>query len=123
MTATLAENGAAPAFTLPGSPPVTLASFAGSKLVLYFYPKDDTSGCTKEAIDFNALSKAFAACRHGGPRRLAGLPASHDKFKAKYDLDLRSRPTKRRRCSRPTAYGSRKACMADATWAWSAPPS
>ena len=51
----------APAFALPvdsgGS--VSLQSFKGRKLVLYFYPKDDTSGCTKEAIDFNRLKAEF----------------------------------------------------------------
>lgn len=88
MTALLAENSAAPAFSLPGSPPLTLASFAGSKLVIYFYPKDDTSGCTKEAMEFNALKKDFAAC---GTEILGVSPdssSSHDKFKAKYNLDL-----------------------------------
>ena len=85
---TLAHGDTAPPFTLPGDPPLTLASFAGSKLVLYFYPKDDTSGCTKEAIDFNALSGAFAAA----DTKIVGIspdPASsHDKFKAKYKLGL-----------------------------------
>ncbi len=51
----------APAFTLPGASgqPVTLASFAGRKVVLYFYPKDDTSGCTAEAIAFSGLKPQF----------------------------------------------------------------
>ncbi|MDP3299717.1 MAG: redoxin domain-containing protein, partial [Phenylobacterium sp.] len=44
----------APAFELEGpTGPIRLADFAGQTLVLYFYPKDDTSGCTKEAIDFS----------------------------------------------------------------------
>ena len=43
---------------MPGAK-ISLASFAGNKLVLYFYPKDDTSGCTKEAIDFNGLRGEF----------------------------------------------------------------
>ncbi len=58
------EIGApAPAFTLPGDAdaPIALADFKGRKLVLYFYPKADTSGCTREAMDFNALREAFAA--------------------------------------------------------------
>src|ERR1700690_1116621 len=53
----------APAFALPrdGSGTVSLKDFAGRKLVLYFYPRADTPGCTKEAIDFTRLKGAFAA--------------------------------------------------------------
>lgn len=88
MSHTLAEGDPAPAFTLPGTPPMTLAAYAGKKLVVYFYPKDDTSGCTKEAIDFNGLATAFTAA----DTKVLGVSpdsdASHDKFKAKYKLDL-----------------------------------
>lgn len=67
---------------------ISLASFAGNILVLYFYPKDDTSGCTKEAIDFNGLrgqfKKAGAAILGVSP----DSPTSHAKFKAKHKLDL-----------------------------------
>ncbi len=51
----------APAFTLPrdGGGKVSLSDFAGRKLVLYFYPKADTAGCTQEAADFSALAKTF----------------------------------------------------------------
>ena len=53
----------APDFSLPvdGGPDITNADFRGRKLVLYAYPKDDTSGCTREAIDFSRLNGAFAA--------------------------------------------------------------
>ena len=58
----------------------------GSPLVLYFYPKDDTSGCTREAQDFSALGDAFAAAG----ARVIGISrdsaAKHDKFIAKYEL-------------------------------------
>lgn len=80
----------APEFSLPGSDgrSQTLGGFAGSKLVLYFYPKDDTSGCTLEAIDFNRLRADFAA--RGA--KIVGVspdsPKSHDKFKAKHGLSL-----------------------------------
>ena len=88
MAETPAQGSAAPDFTLPGTPSLTLASFAGAKLVLYFYPKDDTSGCTKEAIDFNTLASAFAAA----DTKILGVSpdseSSHDKFKAKYKLGL-----------------------------------
>ena len=68
----LAAGTRAPAFTLPGDSGTTraLADFAGKKLVLYFYPKDDTSGCTKEAMEFNALRAEFAAA---GAEILGGL--------------------------------------------------
>jgi peroxiredoxin Q/BCP len=59
----LAEGTPAPAFTLPrdGGSNVSLSDFAGKKLVLFFYPRADTPGCTKEAIDFTRLKSEFAA--------------------------------------------------------------
>jgi len=60
----------------------------GGSLVLYFYPKDDTSGCTREAQDFTALADEFAAAG----ARVVGVSRdsakSHDKFIAKYDLKV-----------------------------------
>ncbi len=86
----LAAGDKAPDFALPDDAggQVSLASFAGKKLVLYFYPKDDTSGCTKEAIDFNALQPEF---KKAGATILGASPdsaASHAKFKTKHGLDL-----------------------------------
>ncbi|MGQ0446600.1 MAG: peroxiredoxin [Beijerinckiaceae bacterium] len=86
----LAPGDKAPDFALPddAGATVSLASFAGKKLVLYFYPKDDTSGCTKEAIDFNGLRGEF---KKSGAAILGVSPdpcASHAKFKAKYRLEL-----------------------------------
>ena len=79
----------APDFAFAGSDgPVTLADFAGRKLVLYFYPKDDTTGCTKEAIEFNALAAAFAAADTAVLGVSPDSPASHAKFKTKHKLDL-----------------------------------
>ncbi|MEW6436976.1 MAG: thioredoxin-dependent thiol peroxidase [Pseudomonadota bacterium] len=66
----------------------SLEDFAGSVLVLYFYPKDDTAGCTKEAMDFNSLKAAFAKA---GAAILGVSPdstASHAKFKKKHKLAL-----------------------------------
>jgi thioredoxin-dependent peroxiredoxin len=59
----LAEGAKAPSFHLPrdGGNTVSLADFSGQKLVLFFYPRADTPGCTKEAIDFTRLKDAFAA--------------------------------------------------------------
>ncbi len=63
-------------------------SAPGGKLVLYFYPKDDTSGCTREAQDFTALTDDFAAAG----TRVVGVSRddakSHDKFIAKYELKV-----------------------------------
>jgi peroxiredoxin Q/BCP len=61
MTKGPAEGDKAPAFTLPNETgaDVSLADFSGRKLVLYFYPKADTPGCTQEAMDFSRLAKAF----------------------------------------------------------------
>jgi peroxiredoxin Q/BCP len=87
---TLKVGDQAPQFTLPatGGKDLSLAGFRGRKLVLYFYPKDDTSGCTKEAQDFNALRAEFAAA----DTTVIGLSPdsvkSHDKFRSKYGLDL-----------------------------------
>jgi peroxiredoxin Q/BCP len=60
-TKALAEGAKAPAFRLPrdGGSTVSLSDFSGKKLVLFFYPRADTPGCTKEAIDFTRLSGAF----------------------------------------------------------------
>jgi thioredoxin-dependent peroxiredoxin len=61
--AALTEGAAAPAFRLPrdGGDSVSLSDFAGQKLVVFFYPRADTPGCTKEAIDFTRLKSDFAA--------------------------------------------------------------
>jgi peroxiredoxin Q/BCP len=58
----LVEGAAAPGFSLPrdGGDSVSLADYAGKKLVLFFYPRADTPGCTREAIDFTRLESAFA---------------------------------------------------------------
>jgi thioredoxin-dependent peroxiredoxin len=61
----LTDGARAPAFRLPrdGGSTVSLSDFAGAKLVLFFYPRADTPGCTKEAIDFTRLAGAFAESR------------------------------------------------------------
>ena len=71
----------APDFTLSGDTgPITLSDFAGMKLVLYFYPKDDTPGCTTEAKDFSALRAEFAAA----DTRVVGVSRESAKSKAKF---------------------------------------
>jgi peroxiredoxin Q/BCP len=86
----LKEGDSAPPFVLPGAGggELSLADFAGKKLVLYFYPKDDTSGCTKEAIEFNALREKFAKAKTVVVGMSPDSAKSHDKFRDKYDLAL-----------------------------------
>jgi peroxiredoxin Q/BCP len=89
MSKPLAEGAKAPAFTLETSEgPISLAGLAGAPVVLYFYPKDDTSGCTREALDFSAAAPQFKKLK----TRVIGVSkdtlASHDKFAAKHDLNV-----------------------------------
>lgn len=84
----LDTGAAAPDFTLPGAggATISLAGLKGRPVVLYFYPKDDTSGCTKEAQAFNGLRSEFAEL---GAEVVGVSPdsvASHDKFAKKYEL-------------------------------------
>lgn len=87
-TFVLCEGAPAPPFDLPGAggERVALSAFAGKTLALYFYPKDDTSGCTKEAIEFSALAKDFAKAGAAIVGASPDSPAKHDKFRAKYEL-------------------------------------
>ncbi len=71
----LAAGDKAPAFTLPdqdGSP-VSLKDFAGRQVVVYFYPKDDTPGCTKEACQFNENLTGVQQGEGADPRDLGRL--------------------------------------------------
>ena len=88
MSETLAIGAKAPDFKLPadGGSTVSLSSLKGKKVVVYFYPKDDTSGCTREAMEFNALRGEFDAAGTVIVGISADSVASHDKFKKKYDL-------------------------------------
>jgi thioredoxin-dependent peroxiredoxin len=87
-TAIPAEGKAAPDFTLPTDTgePLKLSSLRGKKVVLYFYPKDDTEGCTKEACElrdaFPRFGKLDAVILGVSPDSVK----SHQKFKAKYEL-------------------------------------
>ena len=87
-TGGLQAGDVAPAFKLPGAggEGLSLAGFKGKKLVLYFYPKDDTSGCTKEAIEFNALKSDFAKADTVVVGMSPDSVKSHDKFREKYGL-------------------------------------
>ncbi|RAK69055.1 peroxiredoxin [Phenylobacterium kunshanense] len=83
------EGAAAPDFELETTEGrVRLSDFAGKTLVLYFYPKDDTSGCTKEAQAFSALAPEFAKAGATVVGVSKDSLAAHGKFTAKYDLKI-----------------------------------
>lgn len=86
----LVPGNPAPPFTLPatGGGTISLADLRGRKVVLYFYPKDDTSGCTREAQDFQRLRDAFAAAGAEVVGVSADSLSSHDKFRAKHGLSF-----------------------------------
>lgn len=101
----LQAGDTAPAFSLPKNGDDTLSSAAlqGKAYVLYFYPKDDTSGCTREAIDFSALKPEFDAI---GVSIIGVSPDStvkHDKFITKHDLAVELLADEEKTLS--TAYG------------------
>ena len=90
MVKELVEADQAPDFELPtdGGGRAHLKDLKGKAVVIYFYPKDDTSGCTAEAIAFNGLRVKFAAA---GATVIGVSPdsaASHDKFKRKHNLEI-----------------------------------
>ena len=74
------------AMATPDGGSVKPSDFAGKKLVLFFYPKDDTPGCTTENKDFSALSGDFAKVGTALLGVSKDSPARHAKFAAKYDL-------------------------------------
>jgi peroxiredoxin Q/BCP len=90
MPTELTAGDAAPDFSLPldDGETVTLAGLRGAKLVLYFYPKDDTTGCTSEAQQFTALASEFASAGAVVLGVSRDSLKSHAKFRAKYGLDL-----------------------------------
>jgi len=90
MASELVAGAKAPAFTLDrdGGTSVSLKDFKGGNLVLYFYPKADTPGCTKEAIEFSRLRANFAKAG----TEILGVSAdpvkAQDKFKSKHKLTI-----------------------------------
>lgn len=80
----------APAVSLPrdGGETVSLADFAGKPVVLYFYPRDDTPGCTKEAIGFTEMGAEFAAAGATVLGVSKDTVAKHEKFRDKHSLGV-----------------------------------
>lgn len=86
----IAEGAKAPDFELETADgPVKLADFAGQALVLYFYPKDDTTGCTREAQSFTELAPEFAKAGVAVLGVSKDSVASHRKFADKYSLGVK----------------------------------
>lgn len=94
MTAMPEVGKKAPAFTLPRdsaageNAKVQLSKFKGQNVVLYFYPKDMTPGCTTESIDFSTMAKEFADQNTAIIGISKDSVARHDKFIAKHELNL-----------------------------------
>jgi peroxiredoxin Q/BCP len=90
MTAKLSVGSKAPGFKVArdGGGEVSLAEFKGRKLVLYFYPKADTPGCTIEAKDFSKLAPAFTRAKTEVLGVSADPVTKQDKFKAKHGLSI-----------------------------------
>jgi peroxiredoxin Q/BCP len=114
----------APAFSLEdqSGKTVKLSDFKGKKVVLYFYPKDDTPGCTREACAFRDEHSALRR-PGGGARGEPGLRASHAKFAGKYELPFPCSPTRTTRCPRSTVRGARSRSTGASSWASPAPRS
>lgn len=86
----LAENDQAPDFTLDtdGGGTISLSGLRGKNVVVFFYPKDNTPGCTKEAIAFSQLKPQFDACETVIVGISKDSVKKHDNFKAKHDLTV-----------------------------------
>ncbi|MEN2977974.1 peroxiredoxin [Tistrella bauzanensis] len=82
------EGAKAPGFTMPtdGGGEISLAALKGKRVVLYFYPRDDTPGCTKEACAFRDMHPDLQSLDAVVIGVSKDTTASHDKFKAKYEL-------------------------------------
>lgn len=103
----LTSGDTVPDFELEGDggTKISLSALSGTPVVVYFYPKDDTPGCTKEAIAFSGLEPEFAKL---GAKIIGISPdtaAKHDKFKAKHNLTIRL-----------AADPDRSACEAYGVW-------
>jgi peroxiredoxin Q/BCP len=89
MAIGLKEGGRAPNFSMDSTQgPIKLGDFKGQTLVLYFYPKDDTPGCTTEAKDFSDLAGDFAKAGAKVIGVSRDTMARHEKFAAKHELGI-----------------------------------
>jgi peroxiredoxin Q/BCP len=94
MTETLKIGDTAPDFTLPatgtasGEPSLSLSAFKGRKLVIFFYPKDNTPGCTTESLEFTAAAADFDKANTAIVGVSADSLKKHDNFIAKHQLSM-----------------------------------
>jgi peroxiredoxin Q/BCP len=86
----LEEGAVAPDFTLPaeGGASIALAGLRGRPVVLFFYPRDDTAGCTAEAVDFSRLHDGFARAGIAVVGLSPDTVASHVRFRKKHGLSI-----------------------------------
>ena len=115
MAKELTVGDKAPALSLPdqSGEPVSLKDFSGKQLVLYFYPKDDTPGCTTESCDFR---DAEVSIRKAGAVILGVSldgKESHQKFIKKFDLPFPLLSDKKPLSRRPTVVIKRRTCTAE----------
>lgn len=115
----LEAGSKAPNFTAPtdGDGSLTLSELQGQKVVLYFYPKDDTSGCTKQAIGFSEQLDAFSKADVVIVGVSKDPVKKHDKFIAKHDLKIRLISDEDVAINEAYGVWVEKACTAVNTWA------
>jgi peroxiredoxin Q/BCP len=113
----------APNFTLPQTDGtmVTLSSLKGNPVVLFFYPKDDTPGCTIESIAFSTKIDAFIATG----AKVFGISkdgiSSHVKFTTKHNLKVPLLSDEKEAFAKIMEFGKRKICMGKSTWVLKGP--
>ena len=111
-----------PDFTIPTDRGTfKLADNAGKNVVVFFFPRADTSGCTKEAIAFSGLLGEFAAANCVVIGISKDTAAKQSKFRAKHNLTVDLEPTTGRISASSSVSGSRSRCMVKAIWASSGP--
>ena len=110
----LAEGAKAPMFRLPrdGGDVVSLSDFSGRKLVLFFYPRANTPGCTKEAIDFTRLSGAFADAGTAVLGVSADSLKAQESFRDKHKLDVPLISDEKHEMLEAYGAGAKNPCMA-----------
>lgn len=104
----------APAFTLPDKDgnPISLSDFLGKKVIFYFYPKDNTPGCTRQVCAFAGSYDAFRNLDAVVIGVSKDSTASHQKFAQNMTSPSSSSPTRSWASSRPTASGRRRSSTA-----------
>jgi peroxiredoxin Q/BCP len=123
MAATIKDGDMAPDFDLPtdGGGRFRLSEHRGRPVVVYFYPKDDTSGCTKQAIDFSERKSEFDEMQ----TVIVGISPDderqHDKFKEKHGLSITLAADEDKTVAESYGVWGEKRCMAGNTWASTAP--